>query len=408
MIPTAFELPRTALLALVVLSCIASPHDTRASGVESVTLPCGVRLLAPPGPNSRDLARTSCSIETATGWSASRPALDLRREHPYADLSPTCLAQAIAAEAAAYQTDPAGTVPAVDVGDRWSGVRTSPVPGLLHWTERAPGFETGALDAIVANELVDRIRLFRIDPARFSIGVNVEVTADTVRFRPIDEWLTELHAVVAINGSYYGPRSSGGPRGLPMTPTLAQGRRLDRSRSYRSSSGAFFAGPTDPSLPPAKFVDCRNGCDGLAVLRAAENRPYQTAFFSYPTLVDFTGRTRAHGASPARRATRAFIAQDRTGHVLIGQTEGGFFTLPAFGDFLLAATALHLRYALNLDGGSGSGMAAGIGTFHYTNSRNCTYESIVEKTNGIERERYMDRNCDPNRLMPLIVFVRPR
>lgn len=393
--------------AIVALLCASPPCGAQASDVLTTELPGGIRLMCLRGSKPPSVAEITFTLLTGSGWSAPHPATELAHELPGSRVSPDALMRTVIAEVMAYRTNRAGTVPGIAIGDEWSPTRATPVPGLLHWIEQAPGFQTGALDVIVENRLVDRIRLLRIDSARFAFSVNVEAEGDHVSFKPIDAWLVDLGAVAIVNGSYYGGPPNG-PRGLPMTPTKACGRRLDRLRSYRSAHGAFFAEPRDASLKRAKFVDCRGRADAIALMQREDHRSYQTACFSHPVLVDAEGRTRARGTSTLRMATRAFLAEDRAGQVLIGQTEGRFFTLPALGEFLRGAACLDLDYALNLDGGSGSGMAARIGDYHYTNSRACTYESIVRKQDGKECEHLIDRNCDPDRLLPLIISVRAR
>ena len=77
---------------------------------------------------------------------------------------------------------------------------------------------------------------------------------------------------------------------------------------------------------------------------------YREAVVSYPTLLDGAGRVRAV-PNPQWRADRSFIATDRQGRIILGTTEGGFFSLHRLGNFLKAAEGLEIERALNLDGG---------------------------------------------------------
>ena len=70
---------------------------------------------------------------------------------------------------------------------------------------------------------------------------------------------------------------------------------------------------------------------------------------SYPLLVDADGHARTR---PESRwlSNRTFLAQDDEGRMLIGTTREAFFSLARLAPFLEGAP-LHLRLALNLDGG---------------------------------------------------------
>ena len=70
---------------------------------------------------------------------------------------------------------------------------------------------------------------------------------------------------------------------------------------------------------------------------------------SYPLLLAPDGSSRVQ-ADARWLANRSFVAQDRTGRIVLGTTVDAFFSLERLASFLRAAP-LDLVVALNLDGG---------------------------------------------------------
>lgn len=264
-----------------------------------------------------------------------------------------------------YAGDPSGKVPPPRSGDDGALLlEETPVPGLVHWVERLPGLQTTAMDVLFRGKLVDRVHLVRVDPDRYIIGVHNDLA-----LRSIEQWRQDLDALVVVNGSYF--RSD--PYGEPMTPTQNEGRRLDKTHGYRSTNGALLAEPLDPKKPRAavmSFPDEVSADDLIA------REGYQTVVFSYPLLLDEGGRNNAID-SLRKRATRTFVAQDRDGQILLGNTEGGFFSLKRLGNFLRKAGNLNLAVALNMDGGPPACMAVRAGGFEYVNYGQ--WESVVDR-----------------------------
>ena len=78
------------------------------------------------------------------------------------------------------------------------------VPGQFSWREIAPGFQIGELTALVNRNVVDQIRLARIDPSRFRFAV----CHKSGGLRNVDQWMHTLGAVLVVNGSYFAPGRS--------------------------------------------------------------------------------------------------------------------------------------------------------------------------------------------------------
>jgi hypothetical protein len=201
------------------------------------------------------------------------------------------------------------------------------VPGQFSWREIAPGFQIGELTALVNRNVVDQIRLARIDPSRFRFAV----CHKSGGLRNVDQWMHTLGAVLVVNGSYFAPG------GKPATPLLSNGKLLG-PKEYAAKGGAFPA------------------TDGQARIGDLANQRWQTVFqgmtsglVSYPILVAADGSN--HVQKKSRwLANRSFIAKDKSGWIVIGTTTDAFFSLDRLAEFL-RQSPLESAIALDLDGG---------------------------------------------------------
>ena len=107
-----------------------------------------------------------------------------------------------------------------------------PVPaakaGLVTWRELAQGFEVAEMPVVAADTEVDRILLARVDPTRFRFEVRNAAAGN----KGLDDWMSELGAILVINGSYYARR------GIPDTPLMSAGVQLGPT-DYDARHGAF-------------------------------------------------------------------------------------------------------------------------------------------------------------------------
>jgi len=238
--------------------------------------------------------------------------------------------------------DPPGPAVGDDAIRYPEGATTSPV---VRWHQAEPGLEIAVLPIYFRGKLVDRMVLSRADPEHFRVAVHHSATAP----KTIVEWQRALGSPVVINSSFYEMDYQ------PQTPIVTGGVRKGPA-SYVSRHGALLAEPEDEAEPAVAMRDFRRERVDLSGFREA--------VVSYPTLVDFAGRVRA-APNPAWRADRSFAAVDSAGHLVLGSTEGGFFSLRRFGETLRAIPGLDLRYALNLDGGPPACLAIDTGDFDY-------------------------------------------
>ena len=263
-----------------------------------------------------------------------------------------------------------------------------PKAGQFQWEEHLPGFYTTLVNVEFHDQLVDRIMFLRIDPERYSFAVHCNTD---LLF--IDDWLDTLDAIAAVNGSYYQRQPN---YGEPYMPMLIDGERRG-ANPYKSSHGAFLFEPVHPDSTRVKVIDYKGG-------RVAdiENQGYKGGTASYPTLVDFEGIVRAK-KNPKWRASRSFIGLDESGYLILGNTQGGFFSLHRLGIFLRSLEDPKFTYALNLDGGPPACMGVKAGSFEYLQFG--IWES--NDASGEEVLYWNDKNYK-EWAIPIVISVRKR
>ena len=213
------------------------------------------------------------------------------------------------------------------------------VPGPFTWHQAAPGFEAAELPVLSGGAEVDRILLARVDPERYRFVVRNAPAGD----QDLQKWMRELGAALVINGSYYAVD------GTPETPLISDGKALGPP-NYAAHGGAFVANTDGTNIRDLGHQDWR------AVLTGAED-----ALVSYPLLVG--GEPDEHEIKPTPwLANRSFVGEDAAGHIILGTTKDGFFSLARLAAFLHAAP-LGLTLALNLDGGPVACQAITVGDF---------------------------------------------
>lgn len=209
--------------------------------------------------------------------------------------------------------------------------------GAVVWATRAPGFETAEM-TVDLGQAQDRIRLARIDPARWRFSVHVRPAGD----RGPEEWRAALGAALVVNGSYFDRR------GAPDTSLVSRGEQFGPA-AYKATHGAFAA-----TAEGARLVDLKDG-DWRGALAGAED-----GFVSYPMLIGADGVGRATASRWV--SARSFVGQDKAGRIVIGTSEDAGLTLDGLSD-LLRRAPLDLELALNLDGGPLACQAVAVGDF---------------------------------------------
>jgi hypothetical protein len=247
-----------------------------------------------------------------------------------------------------------------------------------HWESRMPGLETAELELRVGSDVVDRMVLTRLDPKRFRFSVHWDPKGSKLA----EDWQKELNAAVVVNGSYFGHGFE------PLTPLRLSGTPAGPTQ-YQSGHGAFVANGDH-----VEILDLKN----REVFPAINAFP--EAIVSYPLLLDAQGVNRA----PDTRvwlASRNFVGIDQENHVILGTTETGFFTLYRLGEFL-KTSPLHLRMALNFDGGPLVSQVVRAGSF----SRN--FHGIAEINDSSDVLRtFMSTQFRTPWTLPIVLVATP-
>ena len=257
-----------------------------------------------------------CLIALLAGCGATRVAPTAAPTRPVATLFPT----------AAIST-PAAPPPA------------APTPPDTGWQPGRPGVELRRVQASAADRPAIPLTIVRLDPAR--VRLRVAYTPDQPR--GMRSWFEERRPVAAINGGFFTPENRA--TALLISDGVASGA------SYDGFGGMLAVAP-----------------DGGVSLRALRDQPYEPgealdqALQSFPMLV-FPGGTPAALEDDGRRARRSVVALDRAGRVLLLASPSSDFTLRELADWL-SQSDLEVDRALNLDGGSSTGLYLSDGALH--------------------------------------------
>jgi uncharacterized protein YigE (DUF2233 family) len=181
-----------------------------------------------------------------------------------------------------------------------------------------------------AGQTVETMHILRIDPVVFDFRVAYAPATPV----SVKEWATRSGAMITVNAGFFTPDYTA--TGLLISDGVSYGT------SYQGFGGMVAVGPS--------------GVD----VRSLEEEPYNpaepltAAVQSFPLLVrpgGLLGYTEEDG-SPSRRTV---IGQDRSGRILIISCPNGTFTLHALAVELVQSD-LELDIALNLDGGTSTGL----------------------------------------------------
>jgi uncharacterized protein YigE (DUF2233 family) len=209
----------------------------------------------------------------------------------------------------------------------------TPEPDDTGWRPLAPGVEWRHLwaDTGAGNE---RLHLIRLEPDQ----IRMRVVYQPSHPRKISQWAQVLpNALIVVNAGYFTPDYRA--TGLVISDGIASGR------SHGDYAGMLAAGP--------------DGQITLRWLRTAPYRPGETLFQavqSFPVLVKPGGQMGFPAdADEGQRSRRTVVAQDATGRIILIIGPEFRFSLHELAVWL-AESDLDIDIALNLDGGTSSGL----------------------------------------------------
>lgn len=199
------------------------------------------------------------------------------------------------------------------------------------WRPAAPGVELRRLPAPGPGEGQVSVSVVRLDPAlvRLRVGYAPEQP------RALSAWAAEAGALAAINGGFFDER------GRSVALLVSGGQVF--GESYVGRGGQLGVSP-----------------EGAVRLRALADEPHDPAeplseaLQGWPMLVK-PGGVAAYSFEDGDRARRSAVAVDRDGRVLLIAVAAPAFTLRELSEWL-AASDLAVEAAVNLDGGSSTGL----------------------------------------------------
>ncbi len=199
------------------------------------------------------------------------------------------------------------------------------------WETARPGLERRVIRFFDADgRLAEHLYILRFDPALYEFRVG---------YRPgeplsLQEWQAETGALAVLNGGFFAEDFTA--TGLVVVDGQASGA------SYGAFAGMFAVTAVGPEV---RWLGARP---------YDPNEPLQYALQSFPMLVKPGGAAgyAEAGGEPARRTV---IGQDGDGRILFILAPRGRFTLAQLSQ-TLAASDLNLDTALNLDGGTSTGL----------------------------------------------------
>jgi uncharacterized protein YigE (DUF2233 family) len=211
----------------------------------------------------------------------------------------------------------------------------TPEPDDTGWEPLAPGVSWRRLWAHTGAGR-ERLHLLRLEPDAFRL----RVVYDPAHPRTVSQWATTLpEALIITNAGYFTPEYQA--IGLVVSDGVSSGK------SYADFAGMLAATP-----------------DGLISLRWLRATPYRSdeilaqAIQSFPVLVKPGGQMGFPAdADEGQRSRRTIVAQDSAERILVIVAPEFRFSLHELAVWL-AGSDLDLDIALNLDGGTSTGLWA--------------------------------------------------
>jgi uncharacterized protein YigE (DUF2233 family) len=192
------------------------------------------------------------------------------------------------------------------------------------------GIELRRLRVTDANGTSNRLWLARLDPAR----VRFRVLYDQANPRLVSEWFDAAKALLVVNAGYFTEDHHA--TGLVISDGVRSGK------SYTGFGGMFAV--------QGDRVQVR----WLVAQPYSPAEPLRQAVQAFPMLVHSGGKPGVT-EDDGNLARRTVVGQDRRGRIVFVVSPDSFFTLKSLSASLVASD-LELDTALNLDGGTSSGL----------------------------------------------------
>ncbi len=208
----------------------------------------------------------------------------------------------------------------------------TPLPEDTGWQKLQPGIEVRSLNVAVGAN-VERVTVARLEPAAVTFRVLYAPGAPAT----VSAWALQTGAALVVNAGYFTEAYH--VTGLTISNHEVFGT------PYDDFAGMFAV--TDAGAVSVRW---------LRVWPYDPTEPLREAVQCFPVLVKPGGVMGFPAdADDGRPARRTGVAQDRSGRILVLIAPRGFFSLHALATWLAEAD-LDVDIALNLDGGTSSGL----------------------------------------------------
>jgi uncharacterized protein YigE (DUF2233 family) len=208
----------------------------------------------------------------------------------------------------------------------------TPLPPDTGWQVLDSGVQVRSLN-VPAGPNTERVTVVRVDPAQLRIRVFYQPGAGY----PVSAWAQQTGALLVLNGGYFTPEK------VVTGLTISNGER--HGAAYGDYAGMLAV-----------------TYDEDVTVRWLREWPYdpderlREAIQCFPVLVKPGGVMGFPAdADDGRMSRRTMVGQDREGHLLLLIAPRGYLSLHQLADWL-ARSDLNLDTALNLDGGTSSGL----------------------------------------------------
>lgn len=206
----------------------------------------------------------------------------------------------------------------------------TPLPADTGWRAVFPGLEYRELQ-VISGDRSDRLYLTRVDPAQ----ARFRVLYDPDQPQRVAAWLSATQAIAAVNGNYFDPQN----RALGL---VIQDGQVVGGAPYQGLGGMFAVAGDEVRVR----WNIKEPYAGEPLIYAVQN---------FPMLVLPGGQPNLGIDDNQQVAPRTAVGQDRSGRIVFVVSSGLTFTLTDFGKWL-SSSDLDLDSALNLDGGTSSGL----------------------------------------------------
>ncbi|MBV9691709.1 MAG: phosphodiester glycosidase family protein [Ktedonobacteraceae bacterium] len=199
------------------------------------------------------------------------------------------------------------------------------------WQQAAPGVELRYEYWKSPSPSGDTVVITRFDLHRIHLKVEYQPAQPMM----LSKWLAQEHAIAAINGGYFDAQNN------------ATALVISDGRAYGTSYDGFGG---------MLAVDAQGNVNLRSLHQQAydaNNEQLQQATQSAPLLVLNGKRTQFSANAASQR--RSIVAMDKQGRLLLIVSPLAAFTLDELAD-LLVSSDLSIDTALNLDGGSSTGL----------------------------------------------------